>query len=49
LNAIRFLANDLRIPLVRRGTDEANQALVTAPRLADRFAAADLPAWERGV
>ena len=29
LNAIRFLANDLRIPLVRVGTREAKQALMT--------------------
>ena len=29
LNAIRFLANDLRIPLVCLGTEEANQALMT--------------------
>ena len=46
LNAIRFMANDLRIPLVCLGTDEANQALMTDPQLADRFAAAELPAWE---
>ena len=29
LNAIRFLANDLRIPLVCVGTHEAKQALMT--------------------
>lgn len=29
LNAIRFLANDLRIPLVCVGTREAKQALMT--------------------
>jgi hypothetical protein len=46
LNAIRFLANDLRIPLVCVGTDEANQALMTDQQLADRFEAAELPAWE---
>ena len=46
LNAIRFLANDLRIPLVCLGTEDANQALMTDPQLADRFAAAELPAWE---
>jgi hypothetical protein len=40
------MANDLRIPLVCLGTDEANQALMTDPQLADRFAAAELPAWE---
>lgn len=48
LNAIRFLANDLRIPLVCLGTYEANQALMTDQQLADRFEAAELPAWEDG-
>jgi Bacterial TniB protein len=33
-------------PLVCRGTEEANQALMTDQQLADRFAAAELPAWE---
>ena len=46
LNAIRFLANDLRIPLVCVGAYEANQALMTDQQLADRFEAAELPAWE---
>jgi hypothetical protein len=46
LNAIRFLANDLRIPLVCLGTEQANQALMTDQQLADRFSAAELPAWE---
>jgi hypothetical protein len=46
LNAARFLANDLRIPLVCLGTEEANQARMTDPQLADRFFAAELPAWE---
>jgi Bacterial TniB protein len=41
-----FHANDLRIPLVCLGTEEANQALMTDQQLADRFAAAELPAWE---
>jgi hypothetical protein len=46
LNAIRFLANDLRLPLVCAGTHEAKQALMTDQQLADRFEAAELPAWE---
>ena len=46
LNAIRFLANDLRIPLVCVGTNDAKQALMTDQQLADRFEAAELPAWE---
>jgi hypothetical protein len=45
LTAIRLLANDLRIPLVCLGIEEANRALMTDDQLADRFAAA-LPAWE---
>lgn len=46
LNAIRFLANDLRIPLVCVGTNDAKQALMTDQQLADRFEAAELPTWE---
>jgi hypothetical protein len=46
LTAIRLLANDLRIPLVCLGIEEANRALMTDDQLADRFAAAELPAWE---
>jgi hypothetical protein len=46
LNSIRFLANDLRLPLVRSGTHEAKQALMTDQQLADHFEAAELPAWE---
>lgn len=46
LNAVRFLANDLRLPLVCAGTYEAKQALMTDQQLADRFEAVELPAWE---
>jgi hypothetical protein len=48
LNAVRFLANDLQMPLVclGLGTEEANRALMTDQQLADRFSAAELPAWE---
>jgi len=46
LNAIRFLANDLKLPLVCAGTYEANQALMTDQQLADRFEAAELPPWQ---
>jgi|ERR1700722_8239471 len=45
LSALRFLVNDLRIPLVCLGTNEAKQALMTDQQLADRFGAFDLPAW----
>lgn len=46
LNAIRFLANDLRIPLVCVGTDLARQALLTDPQLAERFEAFQLQRWK---
>ncbi|NIJ42814.1 hypothetical protein FHS78_003122 [Parvibaculum indicum] len=46
LNAIRFLANDLRIPLVCAGTDLARQALLTDPQLAERFEALHLRHWK---
>jgi TniB protein len=49
LNALRFLANDLRIPLVCVGTHEAKQALMTDQQLADRFEARELPAWRDDV
>lgn len=46
LNAIRFLANDLRIPLVCAGTDLARQALLTDAQLAERFEAFHLKSWQ---
>jgi DNA polymerase III delta prime subunit len=45
LNALRFLANDLRLPLVCVGIPEAKQALMTDQQLADRFEARELPTW----
>ena len=47
LNAIRFLANDLRIPLVCVGTHEAKQALMTDQQLADRFESVGIAAVPR--
>jgi hypothetical protein len=46
LNSIRFLANDLHLPLLCIGTQEAHQALLTDQQLADRFAAFELPRWQ---
>ncbi len=46
LNAIRFLANDLRISIVCVGTHDAKQALMTDQQLADRFEGIELPRWE---
>lgn len=46
LNSLRFLANDLHLPLICVGTQEAHQALLTDQQLADRFAAFELPRWQ---
>jgi hypothetical protein len=46
LNAIRFLANDLKLTLVCAGTADAKRALATDRQLADRFRAIELPAWD---
>lgn len=46
LNAIRFLANDLRFSLVCAGTDLARQALLTDAQLAERFEAFHLKPWK---
>jgi hypothetical protein len=45
LNLIRFLANDLRVPIVCFGTDEACHAFLTDSQLAERFDAFALPRW----
>lgn len=45
LNTIRFLTNDLRIPIVCAGTQDARMALLTDPQLADRFDALYLDRW----
>lgn len=45
LNTIRFLTNDLRIPIVCAGTEDARIAVLTDPNLADRFAALELTPW----
>ena len=46
LNTLRYLANELRIPLVCAGTSDAKIALTTDEQLADRFEAYDLPLWQ---
>jgi replication-associated recombination protein RarA len=45
LNSIRFLANDLHLPIVCVGTHEAHQALMTDQQLAERFGDFELPHW----
>ena len=46
LNTLRYLANELRIPLICAGTADAKIALTTDPQLADRFEAFELPLWQ---
>ncbi|KFG90091.1 TniB [Sphingobium herbicidovorans NBRC 16415] len=45
LNTVRFLTNDLRIPIVCAGTEDARIAVLTDPNLADRFGAFELVPW----
>lgn len=48
LNMLRFLGNELRIPLVGIGTRDAYLAIRADPQLENRFAPFTLPAWEPG-
>jgi hypothetical protein len=48
LNLIRFLGNELRIPLIGVGTREAYLAIRSDPQLENRFAPFTLPQWEPG-
>ena len=47
-NAIRFLGNQLQIPIAGVGTREAFQAIQTDEQLANRFEPIFLPRWEIG-
>ena len=49
LNTIRFLTNDLRIPIVCAGTEDARIAMLTDPNLADRFGAFELQSWRNDL
>ncbi|MDD9908555.1 MAG: TniB family NTP-binding protein [Ahrensia sp.] len=49
LNMLRFLGNELRIPLVCVGTQKARNALRTDDQLVRRFEAFALPAWRNGM
>lgn len=48
LNLIRFLGNELRIPIVGVGTREAYLAIRSDPQLENRFEPMPLPVWEEG-
>lgn len=49
LNMLRFLGNELRIPLVCVGTQQARNALRTDDQLVRRFEAFTLPGWKNGA
>jgi hypothetical protein len=46
LNAIRYLGNELQVPIVAAGTPEALTAIQSDPQLANRFEPAFLPKWK---
>jgi len=48
LNLIRFLGNELRVPLVGVGTRDAYLAIRSDGQLENRFAPFTLPRWEAG-
>ncbi|EKE17286.1 MAG: hypothetical protein ACD_10C00523G0002, partial [uncultured bacterium] len=48
LNMLRFLGNELRVPLVCVGTAQARNALRTDDQLVRRFEAFALPPWAEG-
>jgi len=49
LNMLRFLGNELRVPLVCVGTAQARNALRTDDQLVRRFEAFALPPWQDGA
>lgn len=46
LNVLKYLGNELQIPIVAIGTRDAFRALQTDPQLANRFEPAMLPRWD---
>lgn len=46
LNVIKYLGNELEIPIVAAGTRDAFRAIQTDPQLANRFDHAVLPRWQ---
>lgn len=45
LNAIKYLSNELRIPIIAVGTKDALRAIQTDPQMANRFEPAPVPKW----
>lgn len=48
LNVLRWLGNELQIPLIAVGTAEALHAIQSDDQLANRFEPARLPPWRNG-
>lgn len=46
LNVIKYIGNELKIPIVGVGTKDAIRALQNDPQLANRFEPAPLPKWK---
>lgn len=46
LNAVRYIGNELQMPIVAAGTPEALVAIQSDPQLANRFEPAFLPKWK---
>jgi hypothetical protein len=49
LYTIKYLGNEMRIPIVGVGTKDALVALQTVPEMANRFEPAHLPRWDMGA
>jgi hypothetical protein len=49
LNLLRWLGNELQIPLIAVGTAEALRAIQSDEQLANRFTPFCLPLWETGA
>lgn len=49
LNVLKYIGNELRVPLVGIGTAEAVRAVQTDPQLANRFTPEVLPKWTRNA
>jgi hypothetical protein len=49
LTQLRYVSNELRLPLVCLGISAAREAIASDPQLARRFAMVELPAWEVDV
>jgi type II secretory pathway predicted ATPase ExeA len=46
LNVIKYLGNELQIPIVAVGTEAAKRSIATDPQLSNRFKRVELPLWK---